>query len=98
MLLKTSEIKKKKAYNDANYNKYYRKELLIMNHKERLQNIPIINKNPSSEEKIKLQKQWTSMLLTDEEEHELEKELIEDIQNGTVPGYIDKNGKPHTMR
>ena len=90
MLLKTSKIKKKKAYNDANYNKYYRKELLIMNHKERLQNIPIINKNPSSEEKIKLQKQWTSMLLTDEEEHELEKELIEDIQNGTVPAILIK--------
>lgn len=63
-----------------------------------IKNIPIINRNPSPEEEMELQKQWESMLLTDEEEQQLEQELIDDIQNGNAPGYIDENGKPHTMR
>lgn len=65
---------------------------------EELKNIPIINRHPSPEEELKLQKQWESMLLTEEEERQFEQELINDIQNGNAPGYIDENGKPHTMR
>ena len=65
---------------------------------EGLKNILIINRHPSPEEELKLQKQWESMLLTEEEERQFEQELINDIQNGNAPGYIDENGKPHTMR
>lgn len=50
------------------------------------------------EEDFKLQKQWESMLLTEEEERQFEQKLINDIQNGNAPGYIDENGRPHTMR
>ena len=38
------------------------------------------------------------MLLTEEEERQFEQELINDIQNGNAPGYIDENSRPHTMR
>ena len=65
---------------------------------ERLKNMPIINRHPSPEEEFKLQKQWESMLLTEEEKRQFEQELINDIQNGNAPEYIDENGKPHTMR
>lgn len=80
-----------------------RKEVFIMTNEkltfeERIKNIPIINRNPSPEEELELQKQWEDSLLTDEEEEQLSKELIEDIQNGNVPGYIDENGNPHTAR
>lgn len=53
-----------------------------------------INRHKTPEELEKKIKQIQEMTATPEEEKQLE----EDIINGKIPRFIDKNGKPHTMR
>lgn len=52
-----------------------------------------INRHKTPEELEKKMKQIQEMIATPEEEKQLE----EDIINGKIPGFIDKNGKPQLL-
>lgn len=57
-----------------------------------------IKKHLTPEEEKETEEKWNAMTLTKKEKQKLNKELIKDIQNGTLPGYIDENGEPQILR
>ena len=57
-----------------------------------------IKKHLTPEEEKEVEEKWNAMTMTKKEEQKLNKELIKDIKNGTLPGYIDENGEPQILR
>lgn len=57
-----------------------------------------IKKHLTPDEEKEVEEKWNAITMTKKEERKLNKELIKDIKNGTLPGYIDENGKPQILR